>query len=82
MRKLAIALGVTAAGVFAGSLAWKAGATTLSSGAIQLPSAQRTIRPSKRLVAGCGAGVVGAGIRSAVRWGAGAFPANLMPLAA
>ena len=35
MRKLAIALGVTAAMLLAGSCAWKADATTLSSGTVK-----------------------------------------------
>jgi hypothetical protein len=48
MRKLAIALGMTAAVVFAGSLAWKADATTLSSGAIHLPSAAKNYSPVEK----------------------------------
>jgi hypothetical protein len=60
MRKLAIALGVTAAVVFAGSLAWKADATTLSSGAVHLPSAAKNYSPvEKGWLPGAGAGVVG-----------------------
>lgn len=45
MRKLAIALGVTAAVLLAGSLSWKADATTLSSGTLNLPSAAKNYSP-------------------------------------
>jgi hypothetical protein len=48
MRKFAIALGMTAAVVFAGSLAWKADATTLSSGAIHLPSTAKNYSPVEK----------------------------------
>jgi hypothetical protein len=51
MRKLAIALGMAAVVVIAGSLAWKADATTLSSGAVQLPSAAKNYSPVEK--AGC-----------------------------
>jgi hypothetical protein len=51
MRKLAIALGVTAAVLLAGSLSWKADATTLSSGTVNLPSAAKNYSPVEK--AGC-----------------------------
>lgn len=51
MRKLAIALGITVAVLFAGSLAWKADATTLSSGTITLPTAAKNYSPVEK--AGC-----------------------------
>ena len=51
MRKLAIALGVTAAMLLAGSCAWKADATTLSSGTVNLPSATKNYSPVEK--AGC-----------------------------
>ena len=52
MRKLAIALGVTAAMLLAGSCAWKADATTLSSGTVNLPRARTTRRSRKRVATG------------------------------
>ena len=45
MRKLAIALGVTAAVLFAGGVAWKADATTWTSGTLNLPSAAKNYSP-------------------------------------
>ncbi len=51
MRMLAIALGLTAGMLVAGSLAWKADATTLSSGALNLPSAAKNYSPIEK--AGC-----------------------------
>ena len=51
MRKLAIALGVTAAVLLAGSLSWKADATALSSGTINPPSAAKNYSPIEK--AGC-----------------------------
>jgi hypothetical protein len=45
MRKLAIALGVAAAMVFAGGLAWKADATPLKTGTLNLPSAAKNYSP-------------------------------------
>ena len=51
MRKLAIALGVTAAVLLAGSLSLKADATTLSSGTVNLPSAAKNYSPVEK--AGC-----------------------------
>ena len=64
MRKLAIALGVTAAMLLAGSCAWKADATTLSSGTVNLPSAAKNYSPVEK--AGCrSAGATLAGTASA-----------------
>jgi hypothetical protein len=51
MRKLAIALGMTAAVLFAGTFAWKADATALSSGTLNLPSAAKNYSPVEK--AGC-----------------------------
>jgi hypothetical protein len=51
MRKLAIALGVTAAMLLGGSLTWKADATTLSSGTVNLPSDAKSYSPVEK--AGC-----------------------------
>ena len=48
MRKLAIALGVTAAMLLGGSLTWKADATTLSSGTVNLPSAAKNYSPVEK----------------------------------
>src|SRR5262245_3413397 len=45
MRKFAIALGVTAALVSAGGLAWQADATTWRSGTLNLPSAAKNYSP-------------------------------------
>ena len=60
MRKLAIALGVTAAVLLAGSLSWKADATTLSSGTLNLPSAAKNYSPVEKTgcyrVGRCGLG--------------------------
>jgi hypothetical protein len=44
MRKFAIALGITAAVLFAG-VAWKADATTWRSGTLNLPSAAKNYSP-------------------------------------
>ena len=44
MRKLAVALGVVAAVLFAGGIAWKANATTWRSGTLNLPSAAKNYR--------------------------------------
>ena len=41
MRQLAIALGMSAAMLLAGGVAWKAEATSLRSGTLNLPSATR-----------------------------------------
>jgi len=51
MRKLAVALGLTAAVMVAGSFAWRAEATTLSSGAVHLPTAAKNYSPVEK--AGC-----------------------------
>jgi hypothetical protein len=48
MRKLAIALGVTAAVLFAGGVAWKADATTWRSGTLNLPSAAKNYSPIEK----------------------------------
>ncbi len=48
MRRLAIALGVTAAVLFAGTFMWKADATTLSSGTVNLPSAAKNYSPVEK----------------------------------
>jgi hypothetical protein len=48
MRKLAIALGLTAALVFAGGVAWKADATTLSSTSVTLPHAAKDYSPVEK----------------------------------
>jgi hypothetical protein len=45
MRKFAIALGVTAALVSAGGLAWQADATTWRAGTLNLPSAAKNYSP-------------------------------------
>lgn len=45
MRKLAIALGVTAAVLFAGGIAWKADATTWRTGTWNLPAAAKDYSP-------------------------------------
>jgi hypothetical protein len=45
MRKLAIALGLTAALLLAGGVAWKADATTWRSGTLNLPSAAKNFSP-------------------------------------
>jgi len=45
MRKLAIALGVSAAVLFAGGIAWKADATTWRSGTLNLHSAAKNYSP-------------------------------------
>ena len=47
MRKLAIALGLTAAVMVAGSFAWRAEATTLSLGAVHLPTAAKNYSPGR-----------------------------------
>jgi hypothetical protein len=51
MRMLAIAPGLTAALLVAGSLSRKADATTLSSGTVNLPSAAKNYSPVEK--AGC-----------------------------
>jgi hypothetical protein len=48
MRKLAIALGVTAALLLGGGVAWKADATTWRSGTLNLPSAAKTYSPIEK----------------------------------
>ena len=45
MRKVAIALSVAAAVLFAGGIAWKADATTWRSGTLNLPSAAKNYSP-------------------------------------
>jgi hypothetical protein len=82
MRKLAIALGLTAAVMVAGSFGWRAEATTLSSGAVHLPTAAKNYSPVEK--AGCfaPAGVDLAGFGGAADGGAGACPASLTLLAA
>lgn len=77
MRKLAIALGLTAAVMVAGSFGWRAQATTLSSGAVHLPTAAKNYSPVEK--AGCfRPGWCGL----AADGGAGACPASLTLLAA
>jgi hypothetical protein len=48
MRKLAIALGVAAAMLFAGGVAWKADATTWRTGTLYLPSAAKNYSPVEK----------------------------------
>ena len=45
MRKLAIALGLSAAVLLAGGIAWKADATTWRSGTLNLPGATKNYSP-------------------------------------
>jgi hypothetical protein len=45
MRKLAIALGLSAAVLVAGGIAWKADATTWRSGTLNLPGATKNYSP-------------------------------------
>jgi hypothetical protein len=73
--KLAIALGVTAAMLLAGSCAWKADATTLSSGTVNLPSATKNYSPVEKGYRSASATL--AGTASAVRCAAGARLASL-----
>jgi len=51
MRKLAIALGVAAAMILAGGLAWKAEATNFRSGTVDLPGLAKNYSPIEK--AGC-----------------------------
>jgi len=81
MRKLAIALGLTAAVMVAGSFAWRAEATTLSSGAVHLPTAAKNYSPVEK--AGCfRPGWCGPGFGGAAHGAAGACRASLTLLAA
>jgi len=52
MRKLALALGVSAAVLFAGGIAWKADATTWRSGTLNLPSAAKNYSPIEKTACG------------------------------
>jgi hypothetical protein len=45
MRKLAMALGIAAAMVLAGGVAWKAEATSLKSGTVNLPGVAKNYSP-------------------------------------
>jgi hypothetical protein len=49
MRKLAIALGVSAAMLVAGGLAWKADATTWRSGTLNLPGVTKNYSPVEQV---------------------------------
>jgi hypothetical protein len=51
MRKIAIALGLSAAVLVAGGIAWKAEATTWRSGTLNLPGVTKNYSPIERV--GC-----------------------------
>jgi hypothetical protein len=51
MRKLAIAVGVSAAMLVAGGIAWKADATTWRSGTVNLPGVTKNYSPIEQV--GC-----------------------------
>ena len=79
MRKLAIALGVAAAVLFAGGVAWKADAMTWRSGTSISRLRQRTIRRSRRPLVMDGAGTAHRDSPGVVaRGGAGAGLAKFM----
>jgi hypothetical protein len=66
MRKLAIALGVSAAMLVAGGIAWKADATTWRSGTLTLPGVTKNYSPIEQV--GCyGVGTVPARLQMALR---------------
>lgn len=79
MRKFAIALGMTAAVLFAG-VAWKADATTWRSGTLNLPSAAKNYSPIENTACyGWAAIARQVSTGSVARAAAGARAASLTP---
>ena len=66
MRKLAIAVGVSAAMLVAGGIAWKADATTLRSGTVNLPGVAKNYSPIEQ-VGCCGWGRCPPGLHMALQ---------------